>query len=558
MKIQIILALACSALVSPAQVLNYSLLSSDGPSPRFDGTIAYDPAARRLFMFGGQDSAPKNDLWSYSLDQRRWTEIQPSGAKPPERFGHTLVFDPVRRRLIVFGGQARGFFSDVWAYDIARESWSQLARDEAGPSRRYGHSAIYESARDRMVISHGFTNAGRFDDTWAFDLGTNSWRDISPPNNRPLRRCLHHAAYDPGAGQMYLYGGCASGLGPCPLGDLWSFDLNTNRWTDRSGSQPAPPRQHYAMAFDTGRNRLVIFGGSGTGLLNDTWEFDRAGLWCQPPIGGAAPAPRERHEAVFAPDQGAIFFFGGSTNPGLTNELWMLTTRASIGRPEISQNGVVNAFSGESGPIAPGELVSIYGTGIGPIEGISFAFDPLTGALPTSGPGVSVNWNGIPAPLLFARSDQLNVQVPYELAGAEEANLVVNVLGSLSETIQIPVVRTRPGLFPRVWNQDGSLNSPGNPAAPGSIITMYGTGHGATLPASRTGAYPTGTYPEPEAPVVLQIGGRDAEILFRGQAPGTAGILQINARVPEGLNSGTIVLRVGAAASQAGVTVNIR
>jgi len=125
-----------------------------------------------------------------------------------------------------------------------------------------------------MVISHGFTDAGRFDDTWAFDFRNNSWANISPNSNRPLRRCLHHAAYDSANSRMYLYGGCSSPFGPCPQGDLWVFDLNRNEWTELKLIGIPPAREHYGMAFDATRDRLVVFGGAGPGLLNDTWEYD--------------------------------------------------------------------------------------------------------------------------------------------------------------------------------------------------------------------------------------------------------------------------------------------
>jgi uncharacterized protein (TIGR03437 family) len=174
---------------------------------------------------------------------------------------------------------------------------------------------------------------------------------------------------------------------------------------------------------------------------------------------------------------------------------------------------------------------------------------------------VSVTWNGVPAPLYFVRSDQLNVQVPYELAGATEASLVVTVNGQSSDPITLPVAPTRPGLFPGIWNQDGSVNSTDNPAPAGSIVVLYATGQGVTDPPSWTGAYPVGLYPEPSAPMFLSIGGTDAEILFRGQAPGTAGVMQINARVPEGLSAAspaTVVLTVGAASSRPGVLLSVR
>jgi len=551
------------AALGQAQPLSYSLLGADGdqPSPRFDGTIAYDPSARRIFLFGGQDTSPKNDLWAYSLSQRRWEEVQASGPRPPARSGHTLIFDPGRKRLVVFGGQASGFFNDVWAFDIAQGSWRQLDGDSAGPSRRYGHSAIYESTRDRMIISHGFTNAGRFDDTWGFDFATNSWRDLSPSGARPVRRCLHHAVHDAANNQMYLYGGCASGFGPCPLGDLWSFDLSSNRWTERTGQLKPPAREHYGMAFDAVRGRLVLFGGSGNGLLNDTWEYDpRSGSWQQPVIAGDAPSPRHRHETALAGDPGTIFFFGGLTSSGATNELWMLGPGFLSNRPRIARNGVLNAFSGEGVAVAPGEIVSIFGDGLGPISGVSFNFDRQTGRLPTSGPGVSVTWNGVPAPLYYASSNQLNVQVPYELEGVSEASLVVTVNGQASDAVTIPVVPTRPGLFPRIWNEDGTVNSTDNPASAGSVIVLYATGQGVTSPRSPTGAFPIGVYPEPAATTLLRIGGFNAELLFRGQAPGTVGVLQINARAPVGLAPGVVpvALSIGAGESQSGVALAVR
>lgn len=108
-------------ILTSAQTLSYSLLqptAAAAPTERFDGTIAYDPQERRIFLFGGQDfSGPQNDLWTFSIANRTWTQLDPTGAKPAARFGHTLVYDSVRHRLILFGGQAGGFFSDTWAYE---------------------------------------------------------------------------------------------------------------------------------------------------------------------------------------------------------------------------------------------------------------------------------------------------------------------------------------------------------------------------------------------------------------------------------------------------------
>lgn len=552
-----------------AQPLSYTLLDPGAdpkPEPRVDGTIVYDPAERRILMFGGSASGVRNDLWAYSLTQRRWTELRPDGEKPPARLGHTAVLDTARMRMLVFGGQASGFFDDTWAYDLARNRWSRLATGGgAAPSRRYGHSGIYDTARDRMIVSHGFTDAGRFDDTWSLDLATDTWSDISPPRGRPLRRCLHHAVYDAAGNQMLLFGGCASGAGPCPLGDLWSFDLARGGWTQLTGSGSKPPaREHYGLAFDSVRRRMVVFGGAGPANLNDTWEYDPAPrVWRETPLAGPVPAARSRHQGTFADGRGVTFFFGGASSAGLTNELWMLGPGfVQAAPPELSRAGVVNTFSGQTDRgVAPGEIVSLYGSGLGPLEGFSLGLDPLTGRLPVSGPGVNVTFNGIAAPLYFVSATQLNVQAPYELQGASEATVRVTVNGTASEAVSVPVLPTAPGLFPRAFHTSGAMVTGENPVAPGDVVVLFATGQGLTNPASISGAIPSGgVYPEPIAPLKLTIGGSVAEVLFRGQAPGTVGVTQLNVRVPAGLARGDapVTLRVGEGESQPGVTIPIR
>jgi len=139
--------------------------------------------------------------------------------------------------------RARSFLATCGQYDIRANLWVQLSGNSSGPSPRYGHSATYDSERDRIVISHGFTSEeGRFDDTWAFDLANNSWRDISPASTRQLRRCLHHAVYVPLSDEMLLDGSCSGGFGPCAEGDLWSFELANNRWAEIT-SNPRPARR---------------------------------------------------------------------------------------------------------------------------------------------------------------------------------------------------------------------------------------------------------------------------------------------------------------------------
>jgi hypothetical protein len=448
------------ATLLTAQQLQLNTVQPDGPAPsaRIDGTIAHDPATNDIYLFGGEDTTARNDLWAYSIDSNRWRQLSPNGTKPDPRFGHTLNFDPIGRRLLLFGGQSTGFFSDIWAYDIASNQWSRLADTGAGPSRRYGHSAILDTARNRLVISHGFTDRGRFDDTWAFDLASNRWSDISPSDGRPIRRCLHHAVYDTAGDQMFLYGGCASGFGPCPLGDLWSFDFRKGMWKEVRPATVPPARQHYGIAFDDARRRLVLHGGSGAALFNDTWEFDPAlQSWSQLNLPNP-PAPRLRLQGVSTPT--ALYFFGGSKNGAKTADLLSL----SPVRPSI-----VNAFSQARGPFAPGTLITIYGSNL----------------------PASLTVAGRPAPILFASPTQINARIPPETP-----------LGRFPVLdISLPIVERAPGLFPIGFRT-------------ADIVVFFVTGANEDIPAATTmavsGAPVELLYagPAPGVPGVMQINAR--------------------------------------------------
>jgi len=365
-----------------------------------------------------------------------------------------------------------------------------------------------------MIISHGFTSSGRFDDTWAFDFSTNRWTNISPSSNRPLRRCLHHAVIDPASRQMFLYGGCASGAGPCPLGDLWSFNLNTNTWTELTPSNRPAGRQHYGFSFDSRRNRIVLHGGSGR---NDTWLFNPSTrMWDQLPTSG--PSARSRHQGAYAAERGTTFFFGGTTNSGPSNELWALSSGLPA-IPTLASNGVVNAFSNLGGAIAPGEYISIYG-------------DSLS-------PDATVTLNNTPIEPFFSSPNQINLQVPFNMT-AEQATLRVTRATESSNELLIPVAAAHPGLFPNAVNQNGQLNSESNPAAPGSIAIFYATGQGNN-PAS-----------------ILELNGTPAQLLFAATSPGAAGLLQINFRVPTQPGTYTVKLRIGQSESQPGIQLHVR
>jgi uncharacterized protein (TIGR03437 family) len=248
------------------------------------------------------------------------------------------------------------------------------------------------------------------------------------------------------------------------------------------------------------------------------------------------------------------------------NRIRMLTP-APVASQQTEPLGLVNAASMIAGPVVPGEIVSIFGIGLGPITAAQGTLNP-SGVLATEISGTRVLFAGFPAPLFYAQDTQVNAQAPYEIAGNRTVDVEVFFQGVSGGKITVPVADTQPGIFTGgsgagpavVINQDGSLNSVANPAASGSVITLFATGEGLDQPAASDGKPAAAPLPKPILPITLSVGAAPAEILFAGAAPGFAGLMQINARLPGNAASGAaaVVLRVGTAASQTGVTIAVR
>jgi uncharacterized protein (TIGR03437 family) len=243
---------------------------------------------------------------------------------------------------------------------------------------------------------------------------------------------------------------------------------------------------------------------------------------------------------------------------------------SSAGPPAVAEAGIVSGASFLGGAVAPGMLVSIFGSGLGPPEGALLELDG-SGYAKTQLQGTRVLFNDVPAPLVFLSPTQVGAVVPYALDG-NAVRVVVEAHGVRSPAVEVPLSDSAPGLFTldssgagggAILNQDGSINAAENPAERGSIVALFGTGEGQTEPAGQDGKIAAEVPPQPRQQVAVTIGGLAAEILYAGGAPGlVAGVIQVNARVPAGLAAETgevpVVLQVGNATSQPGVTLSVR
>ncbi|MGH9672792.1 MAG: hypothetical protein ACRD44_06380 [Bryobacteraceae bacterium] len=237
--------------------------------------------------------------------------------------------------------------------------------------------------------------------------------------------------------------------------------------------------------------------------------------------------------------------------------------------PVAGAAGVVNAASFLGGPVAAGEIVTLFGAGIGPANLVGATLTRF-GFVDTLAGETSVLFDGIPAPVIYSSTGQTSVIVPYAVAAKANTQMVVEYQGRRSAPVAIPVAAAVPALFwanssvkgnGAILNEDTSFNSADNPAAKGSVVVLYGTGEGQTNPPGIDGRIAAAVFPKPLTPITVRIGGIDAEVLYFGAAPGlVAGVFQVNARVPAEAPSGDVpvVVSVGSAASQPELTVAVQ
>ena len=236
-----------------------------------------------------------------------------------------------------------------------------------------------------------------------------------------------------------------------------------------------------------------------------------------------------------------------------------------IDPPLIPQGGVVSAASFARSPLAPGAMVSVFGSKLA---------DSTLGApllpLPTQLSGTSLLIGGINMPILYTSDGQLNAIVPYGLTPNTSHQVLVQRDATLSVPVQVDVGPAQPGVFVQAPTQGivfayrGQINflaAPGSPATAGDVLVIYSAGLGPVTPAVADGAGAPGN---PPATTINQptvsIGGIPAPVQFSGLTPGFAGLYQVNVLVPPGVTPGNqvpVILNVGGQISPA-VTIAVK
>jgi trimeric autotransporter adhesin len=307
---------------------------------------------------------------------------------------------------------------------------------------------------------------------------------------------------------------------------VWSVPANDTP-TLLAGGLSSPGGLAYAsdgtlFIADTGANIIREFSTSG--VLTAVAGTGAAGFSGD---GGAALTAQLNAPAGIAIGVNGTLLVADTGN----NRIRSLSPAAAAPAEQLAPISLVNAASLASGPIAPGEIITVFGKGFNPSN-------------------TQVLFNGQAATLFYTSATQINALAPASLASGSTATVNVVVGATPVGGSSVSIAAASPGIFTAdatgqaaAVNQDGSLNSASNPAPRGSVISIYATGQGS---GSAAGS--------------LTIGGYNAAVLYAGSAPGFPGLMQVNAQIPQGfLGPGiqSVILTVGTASSQAGVTITI-
>jgi hypothetical protein len=255
------------------------------PHPRTSTAVAWDPDARRLVIFGGYDSSgdPLGDLWFWDPGCGQMiSPPRPSTGWPLPRADHAMAYDPVRRRVLLFGGSVPEPSAELWALDTVQARWERIAPAGDWPPARAGHMLALDENRQVLVLEGGWGGAGKgtLTDTWELAAGASTWQQRSPggapivwPSGSP-----HHAGYVRGLGLVALAMKEEADMSLSFA--LWKWDPVAASWVSPGFDLPrAIPFDGNYPAMTTGGDTLfMLLAGAPTRPAHEqgyteTWEW---------------------------------------------------------------------------------------------------------------------------------------------------------------------------------------------------------------------------------------------------------------------------------------------
>ncbi|MHA1995858.1 MAG: Kelch repeat-containing protein [Candidatus Hodarchaeales archaeon] len=276
-------------------------------------------------------SDDQDSLYSSLQTTSDWVEMSPAIA-PPARYHHwgQTAYDSQSDRVILFSGDNGNYqkiFNDTWAYDYNTDTWENLTTPEMKNIARFGASMAYDSESDRIIMFGGWkwkpyqtvaqsTGVG---ETWSYDYETNTWTNLTTEDSPPFRGSAS-MSYDGKNDRMILFGGFNSKMYETPettipfYCDTWAYDYNTNTWTNMSPSANPPPIGNHESVYDSESNKTIIFGGRSCRQcpsFAENWAYDYIENTWTDLNPVIHPSPRLLGMMTYIPTIDLIVFYGG-------------------------------------------------------------------------------------------------------------------------------------------------------------------------------------------------------------------------------------------------------
>lgn len=280
---------------------------------------AYDPVGNRMIVFSGVvNGAHTSGLWQLdlSVSPPAWSLLSAAGVPPSPRSGASFVYDGAHTppRMLMYGGNAGTsaavYLAELWALELTpgAEQWVQLSPSGAFTWRGC-HSAVIDGSGG-MVVFGGTDRYGKPSAIiQRMDLATLVWSNLATTGTAPAARNWHGAVYDGSGGRnrMLVYGGQGSGY----FNDLWELNLTTLAWTQLASSG-ATPAASMSVVHDAAGERMLIFGGNNPTTVGDFLSYDLAGdTWTQISPTGSVPQARWGHAAIWDSVKNRLVVAGG-------------------------------------------------------------------------------------------------------------------------------------------------------------------------------------------------------------------------------------------------------
>jgi hypothetical protein len=262
------------------EAATWQQIRADGPQPppREDHTLVVDTGNDQLVLFGGEDGDTSAATWTFDLREGRWQEI--THASAPELESHCAIYDPQGKRMVVFGGMREiggkhDLGEETWLLCLDRSSpqyatWSALAAGKQQPAPRREHRGVYDPVRHRMLVFGGRqrSNVSYLNDVWVLDLASGEWHEVATHGDQPNPIRQMALGYDAATDELTVFGGEVltfmaghdHSKKEVLVNKVWVLDLHTGCWED--DTPYPPPMYDHAGVFVPEYGATLIYGGS--------------------------------------------------------------------------------------------------------------------------------------------------------------------------------------------------------------------------------------------------------------------------------------------------------